>query len=150
VLFYYVLGCQNCILEGPTHISHWFPKLPKTPFENVIDCAFNTYGTEVFMFSGKHCAIIDYAPQTKNPKLLVGSVPINVMFPYLAETPFEDGIDAAIKSTRNNVFLFKMDKCAGIDSEFEEFISYLAIDEFEITFSHEKHFYIFSYFFIYV
>jgi hypothetical protein len=86
--------------------------LAKMPFENVIDCAFNTDHNEAFIFSGEECAKIDYA----RSKLLRGPVKITEMFPCLERTSLrKGGIDAAIRSTEKYVFLFKGKKYARID-----------------------------------
>jgi hypothetical protein len=52
------------IMNGPIHITHGFPVLWKTIFENRIDCAFDIEDedNEVFIFSDNQCAKIKYAP----------------------------------------------------------------------------------------
>lgn len=135
----YMFVKQNCVIleynsrgekkiaEGPTHISQWIPRLGNTPFAKVIDCAFDADGNEAFIFSGNLCAKIDYAPYTSKPKLLLSSVPINEMFPYLSETIFEKGIDAAFRYKDKQVFIFKGDKYALIDYESEKLLVHQSI-----------------------
>jgi hypothetical protein len=115
------------IAKGPTHISQWIPILAKTAFAKVIDCAFDTEGNEAFIFSGKLCAKINYTPDSLKAKIISSPAPINVMFPYLTETPFEDGIDAAIRSRWNEVILFRGDKYAIIDYKTEKLIVHQSI-----------------------
>jgi hypothetical protein len=103
------------IIHSPIHISDGFPFLERTPFENVIDCAFETDGNQAFIFSGNQCAKIDYAPDSKNAKLLDGPAPIATLFPCLRGLVLANGVDAAIRGPGNHVFLFKGDQYARID-----------------------------------
>jgi hypothetical protein len=103
------------IIQRPIHISDGFSFFENTPFENVIDCAFDTDGNQAFIFSGNQCAKIDYAPDSEDATLLEGPVPITTMFPCLKETVFVNGVDAAIRAYGNMVFLFKGDEYARID-----------------------------------
>ncbi|QCE05053.1 albumin-2-like [Vigna unguiculata] len=97
------------ILTNLRLISSGFPSLAGTPFaESGIDCSFDTEASEAYVFSGNHCAYIDYAPGTTNDKILVGPTTIAQMFPVLKNTVFADGIDSAFRSTRGKeVYLFK-------------------------------------------
>ncbi|GLT75265.1 hypothetical protein SLA2020_470010 [Shorea laevis] len=65
-------------------------------------------GAEAFIFSGNLCARINFAPATKDDKILEGPKTIISMFPFLRNTAFESGVDAAFDSTRENeAYIFK-------------------------------------------
>jgi len=113
VRVYYTPGkTDDKILTNLRLISSGFPSLAGTPFaEPGIDASFDTEASEAYVFSGKHCAYIDYAPGTTNDKILSGPTTIAEMFPVLKNTVFENGIDSAFRSTRGKeVYLFKGNK----------------------------------------
>ncbi|XP_014510891.1 albumin-2 [Vigna radiata var. radiata] len=124
VRLYYTPGGTDKILTNLRLISSGFPSLKGTPFaEPGIDCAFDTEGSEAYMFSGNNCAYIDYAPGTTNDKILVGPYTIADMFPALNSTMFADGIDSAFRSTRGKeVYLFKRNGYACIDYDSKQFV----------------------------
>ncbi|XP_062016190.1 uncharacterized protein LOC133732622 [Rosa rugosa] len=106
------------VLKGPLLICDGFPSLTGTAFaEHGIDCAFASHnGNEAFIFSGNLCALIDYAPDTKNDKIIKGPMTIRAMFPFFKGTVFESGIDAAFESTRKyEAYLFKDNQYARIN-----------------------------------
>ncbi|KAD5802278.1 hypothetical protein E3N88_13638 [Mikania micrantha] len=106
------------VVNGPHLICDSFPSLSGTAFgEHGIDCAFTThYGNICFIFSGNLCAKIDYAPGTKNDKILKGPMSIFKMFFFLKGTVFETGVDAAFESsTKDEAYLFKGNQYALIN-----------------------------------
>ncbi|XP_061341891.1 uncharacterized protein LOC133288198 [Gastrolobium bilobum] len=105
------------IVNGPLLICDGFPSLIATSFgEYGIDCAFDTDYNEAFIFSANLCAYIDYAPGTKDDKILRGPTTITAMFPSFTNTGFENGIDAAFRSSRKNeAYLFRDDQYALIN-----------------------------------
>ncbi|XP_052197283.1 uncharacterized protein LOC127804459 [Diospyros lotus] len=118
VLVNYAPGSTNdWIVNGPLFICDGYPSLIGTAFgEYGIDSAFDTDSTEAFIFSGKLCAYIDYAPGSKNDKILQGPMTITAMFSFFKDTVFENGIDAAFRSTtRDEAYLFKGNQYALID-----------------------------------
>ncbi|XP_061348581.1 uncharacterized protein LOC133293962 [Gastrolobium bilobum] len=108
---------NDWIVNGPLLICDGFPSLIGTSFgEHGIDCAFDTDNNEAFIFSSNLCAYIDYAPGTKDDKILSGPTTITAMFPSLKNTVFENGIDAAFRSTlENEAYLFRGDQYAQIN-----------------------------------
>ncbi|KAJ0856070.1 putative Hemopexin-like domain superfamily [Helianthus annuus] len=118
-LINYAPGSTNDrVVNGPHLICDSFPSLGGTAFaEHGIDCAFTThYRNECFIFSGNLCAKIDYAPGTKNDKILKGPMSIFKMFSFLKGTVFETGVDAAFESsTKDEAYLFKGNKYALIN-----------------------------------
>ncbi|XP_014513242.1 albumin-2-like [Vigna radiata var. radiata] len=118
VRLYYTPGTTGEELLTPLElVSAGFPSLAGTPFaEQGIDCAFNTEGSEAYIFSNKTCAYIDYAPNTGNDRILVGPTTIAEMFPDLKNTVFAEGVDGAFRSTRDKeVYIFKGNQYARID-----------------------------------
>ncbi|KAJ1432378.1 Hemopexin-like repeat [Sesbania bispinosa] len=118
VLLNYAPGTTNDrIVNGPLLICKGFPSLIGTSFgECGIDCAFDTDYNEAFIFSMNLCAYIDYAPGTTNDKILSGPKTITAMFPFFKSTVFENGIDAAFRSTRNKeAYLFRGNQYALIN-----------------------------------
>ncbi|KAL5079896.1 hypothetical protein RYX36_008317 [Vicia faba] len=116
VLNYAPGGRKDRILKGPQHIVAGFPVLARTPFENGINCAFETQHNEAYIFSGDHCARIDYAPHsTHHAKIHRGPTKITNVFTCLRGTAFEHGIDAAIRTLNTRVLLFKGDAYALMD-----------------------------------
>ncbi|PRQ35119.1 putative Hemopexin-like domain-containing protein [Rosa chinensis] len=67
---YAPVTANDKVFYGPFLICDGFPSLTGTAFvEHGIDCAFASHnGNEAFIFSGNLCALIDYAPHTKNDK----------------------------------------------------------------------------------
>ncbi|KAK2434056.1 hypothetical protein QL285_019245 [Trifolium repens] len=125
VLLDYAPGSTNDkILNGPLRIREGFPSLIGTPFaESGIDCAFDTDDNEAFIFSTKRCALINYAPRTTNDKILEGPVKIKHKFPFLENTVFARGIDAAFKSSiSKEAYLFKGDTYALINYDSNKLI----------------------------
>ncbi|XP_054813432.1 albumin-2-like [Prosopis cineraria] len=118
VLVNYAPGSINDrIVNGPLLICDGYHSLVGTAFgEHGIDCAFDSDGTEAFIFFGKLCAHIDYAPGSTNDRILHGPMTIAAMFPFFKGTVFENSIDAAFRATaRNEAYLFKGDQCALIN-----------------------------------
>ncbi|QCE05066.1 albumin-2-like [Vigna unguiculata] len=113
VRLYYTPGTSGDELLTPLElVSTGFPSLAGTPFaEQGIDGCFNTEGSEAYIFSGKNCAYIDYAPNTGNDKILQGPSTIAEMFPDLRNTVFAEGLDGAFRSTiGKEVYIFKGEK----------------------------------------
>lgn len=132
VLVNYAPGSTNDrIINGPLLICDGYRSLVGTPFgEHGIDCAFDTDGTEVFIFSEKLCAYIDYAPGSTNDKILQGPMTIAAMFPFFKGTVFENGIDAAFRGTaRDEAYLFKGDQYALINYNSKTQIAIRRINE---------------------
>lgn len=89
---------SNTRVNGPLYIRDGFKSLGGTTFgENGIDCAFGV-GNFAYIFSGKVCAKINYAPGATN-SFVDGPKTIAQMFPFLRNTGFENGIEAAFEST---------------------------------------------------
>lgn len=124
VVLNYAPGAKkNEILDGPVHIVDGFPVLAKTPFENGIDCAFETDHNEAFIFSGNQCARIDYAPHSTNARIISGPTTITTIFSCLRGTTLENGVDAAIRSVNKHVYLFKGDEYYCIDYQSERVVT---------------------------
>ena len=86
-------------------IGDMFPVLDDTVFQDGIDSAFrSSRGKEVYLFEGNKYCCMDYAS-----KQLVDPIRnITDGFPVLKGTIFEDGIDAAFASHKENqAYLFK-------------------------------------------
>jgi hypothetical protein len=118
VLLDYAPGTPNDeVLNGPEFVRDGFRSLAHTVFGSYgIDCAFDTDNTEAFIFYENLCALIDYAPQSDEDKIISGPKIISDMFPFFKGTVFENGIDAAFRSTTDKeAYLFKGDKYARID-----------------------------------
>jgi hypothetical protein len=105
------------LLYAPTLVRDGFKSHAHTIFGSYgIDCAFDTDNNEAFIFYEKFCALIDYAPHSDKDKIISGPKKIADMFPFFKGTVFENGIDAAVRSTvGKEVHLFKGDKYARID-----------------------------------
>ncbi|GLT35339.1 hypothetical protein SLA2020_098030 [Shorea laevis] len=132
VLVNYAPGSTNDkIVNGPLLICDGYPSLIGTAFgEDGIDCAFDTDGTEAFIFSGELCAYIDYAPGSTKDKILQGPMTITAMFPFFKDTVFENGIDAAFRATaRNEAYLFKGNQYALINYNSKSQIAIRAINQ---------------------
>ncbi|XP_058749972.1 albumin-2-like [Vicia villosa] len=120
VLLDYAPGTGNDkVVFGPTPVRNGFKSLANTVFGTYgIDCAFDTDNNEAFIFYENLCALIDYAPHSDKDKIISGPKKIADMFPFFKGTVFENGVNAAIRSTRGKeVYLFKGDKYARIDYE---------------------------------
>ncbi|MBC9719797.1 albumin-2-like [Cicer arietinum] len=120
VLLDYAPGTTNDkVLYGPSFVRDGYKSLANTIFGTYgIDCAFDTDNNEAFIFYEKFCALIDYAPHSNKDKIILGPKKIVDMFPFFEGTMFENGIDAAFRSTKGKeVYLFKGDKYARIDYE---------------------------------
>lgn len=98
------------ILRGPERIRNVFSSLKDTVFgDKGIDCAFASQDEgDAYIFSGNICAKWFYAPDSPNDKFLQGPKLIVEMFPFLSETVFENGVDAAFESSRPfEAYIFK-------------------------------------------
>lgn len=111
---YVVLNYAPCsgdikknIINGPIKTVVGFPMFAGKLFQDKIHCAFDTEDNDVFIFSGNQCAKIQYVPHSAEATLLIAPIPISQMFPCIYSFYFANGIDAAIKSTGNEVYLFK-------------------------------------------
>ena len=113
------------IIFGPVLICDGYRSLIGTAFgEHGIDCAFDSDGDKAFIFSGNLCAFIDYAPGSANDKILSGPMTITAMFPFFKSTVFENGIDAAFRSSRSQeAYLFKGDQYALINYDSKNLIA---------------------------
>ncbi|CAL5203252.1 unnamed protein product [Lathyrus oleraceus] len=105
------------LLNGPLPLPAGFKSLDGTVFGTYgVDCAFDTDNDEAFIFYENFTALINYAPHTYNDKIISGPKKISDMFPFFKGTVFENGIDAAFRSTKEKeVYLFKGDLYARID-----------------------------------
>ncbi|RWR84636.1 albumin-2 protein [Cinnamomum micranthum f. kanehirae] len=74
-----------------------------------IECAFNfSNSEEAYLFIADQCLQINYAPGTTNDKIIKGPMSIGDGLPYLKDTIFANGIDAAFTSSRENeAYLFR-------------------------------------------
>ncbi|CAI8593742.1 unnamed protein product [Vicia faba] len=106
----YAPGEKKTHVNGPIHISDGFPMLAKTVFEKGIDCTFDIKDNQAFIFHGNQCAMIKYAPDPADTRLLLGPIPISGMFPCLKGTVFENGINAAIHHLHGKVIIFNGNK----------------------------------------
>ncbi|XP_027364778.1 uncharacterized protein LOC113871886 [Abrus precatorius] len=132
VLLNYAPGTtDDKIVNGPLLICDGYPSLTATAFgEYGIDCAFNTDGNQAFIFSSNLCALIDYAPGTTDDKILSGPMTIAAMFSFFKDTVFENGIDAAFRSSRSyEAYLFKGDQYALINYDTKNLIAIRKITE---------------------
>lgn len=111
-------GTSDFIVNGPSFIPLTFPSLEYSPFgEHGIDAAFQLKGDQAIIFSGNLCALIDYAPQSGDDKILKGPMIITEMFPFFKGTVFENGIDSAceLKSVDYEAYFFKGNLCAHVN-----------------------------------
>ncbi|KAF5952131.1 hypothetical protein HYC85_010075 [Camellia sinensis] len=86
--------------------------------KSYIDAAFRSSRTnEAYLFMKNEYVLVDYAPRTRNDKVLNGPLFICHGYPSLGGTAFaEDGIDCAFGShDRNVAFIFSGNLCAQID-----------------------------------
>lgn len=110
-------GTHDHIVDGPSYISKMFKSLEYTPFgEHGIDCAMQSHDDEAYIFCANLCALINYAPNTKDDNIVKGPMIIIEMFPFLKGTVFENGIDSAteIKGVEYEAYIFKGNLCAHI------------------------------------
>lgn len=84
------------ILQGPTLVGDAFSSLRNTIFTTQgIDCAFASHNEGcAYIFSGKMCVNWWY----RKNKIIENIKPISQMFPFLKNTVFENGLDAAFES----------------------------------------------------
>lgn len=77
--------------------------------EHYIECAFNFSDKEnAYLFIADRYLEIYYAPGTTDDKILGGPESIGNGFPYLKDTIFASGIDAAFTaSTKNEAYIFR-------------------------------------------
>ncbi|XP_058749970.1 albumin-2-like [Vicia villosa] len=118
VLLNYAPGTgDDKLLSGPSPLPAGFKSLAGTVFGTYgVDGAFNTDNNEAFIFYENLTALIDYAPHTEDDKIISGPRKISDTFPFFAGTVFENGIDAAFRSTiGKEVYIFKGDQYAKID-----------------------------------
>lgn len=110
-------GSNDFIVNGPSFISQQFPSLEYSPFgEHGIDAAFQLRGDQAIIFCGNLCALIDYAPDSGDDKILKGPMIISEMFPFLKGTVFENGVDSTceLKRVDYEAYFFKENLCAHI------------------------------------
>ncbi|XP_058749971.1 albumin-2-like [Vicia villosa] len=118
VLLNYAPGTTNDkVLNGPKAVSAGFKSLVGTAFGIYgIDGAFSTDNDEAFIFYENLTALIDYAPHTEDDQIISGPKKISDMFPFFKGTVFENGIDAAFRSSiGKEVYLFKGNQYAHVD-----------------------------------
>eukprot|EP00268_Persea_americana_P024246 TRINITY_DN2369_c0_g1_i1.p1 TRINITY_DN2369_c0_g1~~TRINITY_DN2369_c0_g1_i1.p1 ORF type:complete len:503 (+),score=48.64 TRINITY_DN2369_c0_g1_i1:532-2040(+) len=74
-----------------------------------IECAFNfSNSEEAYLFIADQCLQINYAPGTTNDKIIKGPMSIGDGLPYLRDTIFASGIDAAFTSSKENeAYIFR-------------------------------------------
>ncbi|XP_074321284.1 albumin-2-like [Silene latifolia] len=102
---------------GPANVCE-FPSLKNTIFEDAgIDCAFGSHNPgEAYIFAWNNVARWIYPSDSRNDEIIEGPIPITTMFPFLKETVFESGVDAAFESSiKYEAYLFKGDKYARIN-----------------------------------
>ncbi|XP_045810372.1 albumin-2-like [Trifolium pratense] len=78
-----------------------------------IDAAFASSKTnECFVFVKDKYVVLNYAPGFKKKEIMTGPRKIVEGFPMLKDTIFENGIDCAFDTTRNNeTFIFSGNQC---------------------------------------
>lgn len=74
-----------------------------------IESAFNfSDKEEVYLFVADRCLLINYAPGTTDDYIIKGPQTIGDLLPYLKDTIFASGIDAAFTaSTKNEAYIFR-------------------------------------------
>lgn len=110
-------GDGGYIIQGPKRITDSFYSLKNTIFENGIDAAFSSsQENEAYIFKGDQYALINFAPGTTDDRIIQGPKKITLSFPSLEGTIFQDGLDAAFSSSRENeAYIFKGNTYALID-----------------------------------
>lgn len=86
--------------------------------QSYIDAAFRlAYKNEVYLFMKNESVLIDYAPGSKNDRILNGPIQICDGYPSLKGTAFADhGIDCAFGSYEwNEAFIFTGNLCAKVN-----------------------------------
>lgn len=69
---------------------------------------FNDGEEEVYLFLADQCLLINYAPGTTDDYIIKGPQTIGDLLPYLKDTIFASGIDAAFtSSTKNEAYIFR-------------------------------------------
>ena len=120
---YYIPGQQtqtdDKILRDLDWICYDFPSLEHSSFAAYgIKCSFDTEGYKAYLFSECYCVYFDYA----NDKIL-SFCAMDVMFPVLENTVFENDIDSAFRSSRGKeVYLFKGNKYGCLDYDSKQLI----------------------------
>ena len=74
-----------------------------------IECAFNfSNSEEAYLFIADQCLQVNYAPGTTNDEIIKGPTSIGDLLPYLKDTIFASGIDAAFTSSlENEAYIFR-------------------------------------------
>ncbi|XP_057492143.1 uncharacterized protein LOC130777736 [Actinidia eriantha] len=82
---------------------------PSCKLGRYIECAFNFNNSEeAYLFTTDQCLRINYAPGTTDDRIINGPMSIGTGFPYLRDTIFASGIDAAFTSSRTNeAYIFR-------------------------------------------
>lgn len=82
-----------------------------------INAAFrSSRKNEAYIFMNDEYALMNYAPGTKNDRIVNGPLLICDGFPSLIGTPFgEHGIDCAFDTDKNEAYIFSGNLCAYID-----------------------------------
>lgn len=103
------------IIEGPQTIGEGFSCLKDTIFATGIDAAFTaSRKNEAYIFRSNIYALINFEPD--DCKIIQGPKLITDSFYSLKDTIFENGIEAAFTSSRQNeAYIFRGDKYALID-----------------------------------
>ncbi|GLJ08513.1 hypothetical protein SUGI_0090250 [Cryptomeria japonica] len=103
------------IMKGPLSIGDGFPYLEDTIFASGIDAAFTASSkNEAYIFRSNIYALINFAED--GGSIIQGPNIITDSFYYLKNTNFENGIDAAFASSRENeAYIFKGDQYALIN-----------------------------------
>ncbi|GLJ08516.1 hypothetical protein SUGI_0090310, partial [Cryptomeria japonica] len=102
------------IIKGPLSIADAFPCLNDTIFASGIDAAFTACTNEAYIFRSNIYAHIRFTKDGGD--IIWGPIRITDGFHSLKNTVFENGIDAAFASLRENqAYIFKGDQYALID-----------------------------------
>ncbi|GLT52354.1 hypothetical protein SLA2020_257020 [Shorea laevis] len=103
-LFLRVNYVEDRIVERPDFLISGLSWLSITRFcANGVHCAFACHcGSRAFIFTGDFCAYINY-----KIKVIYWQKEIKLMFPFLKNTIFESGVDAAFEAEDDKAYLFK-------------------------------------------
>ncbi|MFG2910423.1 hypothetical protein ACGF13_35925 [Kitasatospora sp. NPDC048286] len=95
--------------QGPDGIDRLWPGLGNTPFAEKIDAALHRgWGDRAWFFTGDQCAKY----RMDSDRLDVGPIAIASQWPGLRDTPFAQGIDAALyRGWGDRAWFFKADQC---------------------------------------